>query len=176
MSASKQYCNYFFEPVTSSKGFIDLEKTFFKKNWLYSLDDEYIIFNVFNSKKVLVAIVGFEYTELPFQLTLQLLEVLPPYRKNKIGQIIISFGLELHKSLVPDHIRHSFMLIGSKGNARSYYKKLGANEIVNDIFYFDDDVANALIQSVKPEWTGIGLMNYLKMSDSLTLFFFQNIN
>lgn len=176
MSASKQYCNYFFEPVTSNNDFINIEKTFFKKNWVYGLDDEYIIFNVFNSKKVLVAIVGFEYMEFPFQLTLQLLEVLPPYRKNKIGRIIISFGLELHRSLVPDDIKHSFMLIGSKGNARLYYKKLGAKEIVNDIFYFDDDVANALIQSVKPEWTGIGLVNYLKTSDSLTLFFFQNIN
>lgn len=143
------FLKYNFQRVENDADFIDLNRTYFKEDWLLGLEEEYIIFNVFDSNDNLMAIVAFEYVHDPFQLNLQLLEVISEYRGRKIAQVVIAFGLKIHRNLVPKYIDHAPLIIESKSNARNYYRKLGASEIESDRFYFPEPAATQLIQRVK---------------------------
>ena len=149
MLVMPEFLKYNFRRVEENADFIDLQLTYFKENWILGLQDEYIIFNVFDFKDELMAIVAFEYIRDPFQLNLQLLEVIPKHRGQKIAQVILAFGLELHRKIVPDDIKHASLIIESKSSARDYYRKLGAVELESDRFFFPQTEAEQLIQRVK---------------------------
>lgn len=157
MSQLLLFDHYFFELVKKTTDFHDLNNTFFKSEWEeYGLANGFDIYNVYNKNLELVGMVGMEEIEtirngnIYWQLHLQLLEVIPKYRGNDIGLVIIAFCLDQYYTLRPAYFNGP-LLINSKVSSREYYKKIGATELpfYNDVFFFGEEEGKELVNHYK---------------------------